>query len=44
MIAGTAVVHSGTVVTRKVGDFSDCGITVVDPMGNHISQLYASPY
>ena len=31
MIAGTALAHGATVVTRNARDFSDCGIEVVDP-------------
>jgi toxin FitB len=31
MIAGTALAHGATVVTRNVADFAGCGIPIVDP-------------
>jgi predicted nucleic acid-binding protein len=31
LIAGTALAHGATVATRNVGDFSGCGLTVIDP-------------
>lgn len=31
LIAGTALAHGAAVVTRDVGDFSACGLTVIDP-------------
>ena len=31
LIAGTALAHGAAVATRNVGDFSACGLTVIDP-------------
>jgi predicted nucleic acid-binding protein len=31
MVAGTALVHGAVVATRNTVDFSDCGVTVIDP-------------
>ena len=31
LIAGTALAHGAAVATRNVGDFSECGVAVVDP-------------